>query len=348
MLLIRVKLEHNKKLEFILFTMTLSKSAIYKAASNVGVSKALIKRVLPSWWEDSLLETSSGFAQFVFLLRHRLGLQFESTGDGVKFHLLPQKRQFKVGSGAEVEKLVRSSLLLGAFARTLIRVFEYNELPLELERLVKNLSETKLLTLDDALLFCRQANLPVLYMSSIPSNMARPAGTVFKFRDHFAVILSHKHKIPSAQLFILLHEIGHIVNGHLENGESITDLSISRLAETLRDEVDEQEIEADQFALDCLRCGVPLNEIISSSTLPSSPSQLAVAAQNVAKKYGVPAGHYILSYGREVSDWRIAQQALKFIETPDALDILYSHNLEQYRSLEVKVDDLDLLEGVLS
>lgn len=321
-----------------------SKSAIYNAAKEEGLSKALIKSVLPDWWDDSLLKTSSGFAQFVFLLKSRFGLKFEFSEDvPIEFQHSKLQREFKVRTGIDTGKLISASLLLGAYARTLSKVFEYNDRPQNTSYLAQKLSVIKNLTLESVLGLCRDSNIPVLFVPTIPSGIPRPAGTVFKFDNRFAIVLSHKHKVPSIQLFILLHEIGHVILGHLNEKESISDFSISRLAETMRDEVDLQEDEADLFALKTLRGNVPLEELLLSEPAPHSSAELALLGQTIERKYGISAGHVVLSYGKGYSDWRLAQTAIKFLESSNALDILEHHNKTLLASLTMKQDDADLL-----
>ncbi|WP_029936251.1 ImmA/IrrE family metallo-endopeptidase [Thiomicrospira pelophila] len=325
-----------------------TKTAIYKAAKAEGLSKALIKSMLPRWWDDSLLETSSGFAQFVFFLKSRFGLKFvHSELSAVEFHHTKLQREFKVRTGVDESRLVAASLQLGAYARTLVKAYDYNVRPQNIDYLREKLFENISLTLEGTLELCRDANLPVLFVSTIASGAPRPAGAVFKFGERFAIVLSHRHKIPSIQLFILLHEIGHALLGHMYEKESITDFSILRLAETLRDEADAQEDEADLFALRALRGHIPLDKIISSMPVPKSSAELAVFAQKVSKEYGISAGHVVLSYGKEYADWRVAQTAIKFLESPNALEILEQHNQVQLDLLRLKQDDEDLLSRVL-
>lgn len=324
-----------------------TKTAIYRAAKAEGLSKSLIKSVLPAWWDDSLLETSSGFAQFVFLLKSRFGLKFGySELSSVEFHHSMLQREFKVRTGVDEGRLISASMLLGAYARTLVKAYDYNDRPQDILSLKRSLFDSRDLTLERALCFCREANVPVLFVTTIPSGIPRPAGTVFKFGERFAIVLSHKHKVPSIQLFILLHEIGHVLLGHMNKKESIVDVSISRLAETLREDVDEQEGEADLFALRTLRGDVPLDEIISLKPAPRSSAELALLGQNLSKEYGISAGHVVLSYGKEYSDWRLAQVAIKFLEPPNAVEILEHHNKNLFDSLKLKQDDEELLRKV--
>tara|TARA_B100000586_G_C19980217_1_gene371659 strand:- start:322 stop:555 length:234 start_codon:yes stop_codon:yes gene_type:complete len=66
----------------------------------------------------------------------------------------------------------------------------------------------------------------------------------------------------AASQSVLFHEIGHLKYGHIKGSGLISDSSVSVLGEFLKEETDQQEIEADSFALDSLRCGADVVSII--------------------------------------------------------------------------------------
>lgn len=322
-----------------------SKTTIYKKVRECGAGKAILKRVLPAWWSDDLLQTNSGLLQFSLLLKNRLGIQMEfDHSGGVNFSVLPVSIQFKKRSTTDFDKLSESALLAQAIGKTFIRVLRYNEAKQALGNFFSELSQLKDIELDCVVELLWEHNIPILYLDHFPASFSRPAGTIVRDGDLYTIILSHKHKSPSTQLFVLLHEIGHMKFGHLEGSGLITDASVSALGESLKEETDQQEIEADGFALSVLRNGVDIQNIIKGMRVIQRPAELALYAQKLNKEVNVNPGHFALSYGRETRNWPLAHQALKFLEQGDAQSIFKKHYQGTIKKYEFKKDDLELLE----
>ncbi|MCP3129186.1 ImmA/IrrE family metallo-endopeptidase [Shewanella sp. KJ2020] len=322
-----------------------SKTTIYKKIRECGASKAILKRVLPEWWSDDLLLTNTGLLQFSLLLKNRLGIQMDlDQCGGVNFSTLPVSLQFKKRSTTDYDKLSDSALLVQAIGKTFIRVLRYNEVEQALDHFFIQLLQLKDIELNSVVELLWENNIPVLYLDNFPTSFSRPAGTIVRDGDLYTIVLSHKHKSPSTQLFVLLHEIGHMRFGHLDGSGLITDASVSALGESLKEETDLQEIEADTFALDVLRNGVDIQKIIKGMKIMQRPAELALYAQKLNKEMNVNPGHFTLSYGRETRNWPLAHQALKFLEQGDAQGIFKKHYQGALDKYELKKDDLELLE----
>ncbi|MDE1265817.1 ImmA/IrrE family metallo-endopeptidase [Vibrio aestuarianus] len=325
-----------------------SKTTIYKKVRECGPSKAILKRVLPDWWNDDLLQTNAGLLQFSLLLRNRLGIQMELDQSGmVNFSMLPVLLQYKKRSTTDISKLSDSSLLIQAIGKTFIRALLYNEVNQKLEELFGSLSRMQSVDLDTVVALLWENNVPVLYLDNFPQSFSRPAGTIVRDGDLYAIILSHKHKSPSTQLFVLLHEIGHMKFGHLNGSGILSDASVSALGESLKEDTDQQEIEADNFALNVLRSGVDIQGVIGGLGAIQRPAELALHAQKMSKEVNVNPGHFVLTYGRETRNWPLAHQALKFLEQGDARSIFKKHYLDAKKKYEFKLDDIELLERMI-
>lgn len=325
-----------------------SKSMVYRKAKECGATKPILKKILPNWWDDELLSTNTGLMQFALFLRHRLGIHMHLSDAGeVNFSPSPTALQFKKLSSTSYDKLSNSALLTQAVGKTFIRALRYNEVEQHTNAFFELLSKTIHIDMEVVVSQLWAHNIPVLYLDNFPVSFSRPAGTIIRDEDFYVIVLSHKHKSPSTQLFVLLHEIGHMKCGHLENSGVITDASVSALGETLKDETDHQEIEADEFALDLLRNGLDIQEMIKHLGSVERPGTLVLYAQKLNEKIGVNPGHFILSYGRESKNWILAHQALKFLEKGSAQEILKKHYRAALTKYDFKRDDLDLLERML-
>lgn len=324
-----------------------SKSNVYKQINACGVSNAILKRVLPQWWHDDLLSTGSGFLQFTQILRQQLGIKTEFDESG-RFSLNPegQSIQFKKRATTELKKLTDSTLLASAASKTILRTLRYNEIKQNLKPLIDMLMNTNPINLEGVLEVLWTCGIPVLYLDRLPSSMPRPAGIVSRENDDYVIMLSHRHKSCSTQLFVLLHEIGHIVSGHLPENGMITDDALPEFGEVLREENDLQEKEADEFALYVLRKGVDVPKLISEHGRMNVASTLVLKAKQVKAEYGIPEGHYILTYGRQTRDWPLAQNALKFVDKTPAQAVLKAHFLSFAEQLEIKADDKEYLHTI--
>lgn len=322
-----------------------SKSIIYRMIKDCGASKTLLKRVLPQWWDDNLLSSNAGLLQFSLLLRNRLGIQMEVDKSGfVSFRASSMPIQFKKRANTDYEKLADAALLTQAVGKTIIRVLRYNDALQNTESFFSELAGTNSVDLANVVGLLWKHNIPVLYLENFPAALSRPAGTIVRDEDYYAIVLSHKHKSVSTQLFVLLHEIGHMKLGHLKTSGLITDVSISALGETLKEDTDQQEIEADEFALNMLRNGVDLRGLLRNLGPIERPGELALHATKLSNSHNVNPGHFVLTFGRETRNWILAHQALKFLER-DTAQAVFKASYENVKSrYDIKTDDLELLD----
>ena len=189
-------------------------------------------------------------------------------------------------------------------------------------------------------------NIPIMYCDSFPSSYARPAGFVIREGENYAIMLSHKHKSKATQLFVVLHEIGHILNKHLAVKDSLVDINISVLAETLKPETIQDEIEADEFAFNSLRKGHDLKKIISGFGELEIASSLYLKSKRESEEFEINQAHIILSYGYETKNWALMNDALKFLDDLGAQEIIKKASTEYLASYHCKSDDLDLIEKI--
>tara|TARA_Y100000034_G_C6809631_1_gene363773 strand:+ start:67 stop:651 length:585 start_codon:yes stop_codon:yes gene_type:complete len=186
-----------------------SKSAIYRQIKDHGISKAIVKRVLPDWWDDELLNSKSGFLKFSKVLNLRLRLNTIISDDGIiEFSPSNFSTQFKKRAHIDRQQLINATYLCQAVAKTMVRALRCNELEQDVVSLHETLLSIDSLTLSSVLPLFWQHNLPVIHINKFPSNVARPAGMVMREHGLYVIILGHKQKSPSTQLFVLLHELG--------------------------------------------------------------------------------------------------------------------------------------------
>lgn len=323
-----------------------SKSAVYKQIRDFGIGRATLKRVLPAWWDDNLLQSNSGFLQFAKLLDQRLGLSVLIKDGDVSFLPANYSVQFKKRAHIDSQQLSEATYLCQAAANTLISVLQYNECVPDPGRLQQSLISMRDLTLSNVLPVFWACHIPVIHISQFPANIARPAGMVMKSNNHYAIVLGHQHKSPSTQLFVLLHELGHIMCGHLTVDGSLTDSALPELGESLDTESDPQEDEADAYALRLLRKDSDVVSMVKQLGRLSRPAELAIQAKRSSQASGISAGHFALTYGRETRDWILTQQALRFLEKGDAIKTLQESTDVAMNNMDVRAEDNEFLMAI--
>ena len=327
-----------------------TKTSLYRQLKECGVGKPTLKRILPTWWNDELLSTASGLAEFSLFIKLRLGLNFvfDQEQGSLLFEPPNTPIQFKKRASTSIQKLYSAAFISQAVGRTILRQLRKANVTQDTHTLYEELISIPELSLKQALEILWVHHIPVVYVDGYSTSMARPAGMVMREYGLFTIILSHKHKSPATQLFVLLHEVGHILAGHLPDTGTISDSTLSELGESLREENDEQELHADQIALNILRKEQDIEQLLISRGRCSTAVDLALLAKQSSSQSNINSGHLILSYGRLYRDWILAHQALKFIEKEEAQVALKKHNELLLKSLEVKASDLDFLQAMLS
>ena len=324
-----------------------TKTVLSSRIREFGISKSVLKRILPEWWDDSVLSTNAGFVEFSQILKNRLGLQTVVSESGeVSFSQPAMNVQYKKRANTDVSSLSEATLLCQAACRTVQRILVQGQKTQDISGLSQALLSESDLSFERALQLCWSFSVPVLYISKFPAGTTKPAGLAVRERDRFSIVLCHKNQSPSMQLFVLLHEVGHIMRNHLAMDGVITDVTMSELGDSLRVEQDQQEIEADDYALKLLRKGVNISTEIESLGAVRICSDLVLRAHESHAKYGVNLGHYILSYGRSSKDWPMATNALKFVEKSNALKLLKDEYLRQIESFSFSRDDRDFLSHI--
>ena len=169
------------------------------------------------------------------------------------------------------------------------------------------------------------SRMPVLFLKELPRASKRMTGMAFRVGGRPAIVLGFNHAQHARQLFVLAHELGHIVHEHIGADGVIINEDISAVRDTLVDfenqRKDVEEREADAFALSLIRRGHP-NPVAAMGRLGSAAA-IAAKAVVLGRELGIDPGHLILSYGKEHNDWARANQALGYSPSQaSAIDVV--------------------------
>lgn len=294
----------------------------FESLQAAGYPKAYVTKLLPEWWDNSLLKTSAGAFQFALILKQRLGLDVNFGQDGtLAIEPRAARASFKHLAGTQADELNVAAGLGIALARQAVfattRPYErLTDDPIAIYDLVRAHSGRQTADFEGLLELCWRSGIPVLFLKEMPRNTKRMTGMAVMVDGRPAILLGFNHAQHSKQLFVLAHELAHILCGHVQDNGALVDEDIADVSEGLEGRVqvrrDDQEREADIFALRLIRRDQM--GVVGQIPRQASAATLAAAAMRLGQQEGIDQGHLILSYAKQHDDWIRANQALNFTE----------------------------------
>lgn len=321
-----------------------------------GYSRAFVEKFLPEWWDNSLLKTSSGALQFALIIKQRLGLEVIFSEEGtLRLAEEPFTVRFKHRKNTHQDELSVVKNLGKAAASIANHIApEYSELPNTpsgLRSYILQKTNHTNINLDNLLDVCWSHGIPVLFLDSLPKGAKRMTGMIINHNEQPSIMLGFRHKHKARQLFVLAHEMAHLILGHVTNEMLLIDEDLDSEIETLNNEtttsIDDEEIQADRFALDLIRGE---HKLSFEHIKLDQPTELAIFAMRESEKFGIDAGHIIASYAFESMDWPTANTAMNFFEdSGDAINYI-KHVFSEKALLENVSEEaqsyLNILQGI--
>ncbi|MFP1893399.1 ImmA/IrrE family metallo-endopeptidase [Lonsdalea quercina] len=310
---------------------SLTAKSIYAKLKEAGYPKPFIQKILPEWWDNSLIKTSAGAFQFALILNQKLGIRFFFAEDGeLIIEGNSEQFRFKHSKNTKPSELTISANIGKALSNHALFCIKHDYIglesdPLLLRRNIIKTSSNGIINFESLLMYCWRAGVPVLFLNDLPRSAKKMTGMALCIQDRPVIVLGFKNKQVSRQLFVLAHEMGHIACGHVSQNRILVDESINEVNETIKDtpliKRDQDEKEADSFALKLIR-GRNVNPLSEFDTNINSTT-LAATAILESQKLNIDAGHLITSYAKLYGDWPKAGLAMNFIPSQDkAIDLL--------------------------
>lgn len=294
--------------------MTNPMTDIYKRLEHAGLERRWVKKTaLPDWWEDAIARNPAGYAEALAILADHLSLNLSELFDpNSELHCAPALPvRNKARQGTRDEDLLWAQSVCGRVVQIACAAMVVPPSPLpdtaaEVRRFIgKDYHPVHLSALLD---YCWSVGIPVLHAQHLPQRGRKPDGMAVRVGDRYAIVLSKNSCYSAWQLFILAHELGHIVHGHLrENGFIVDDDNWSP-------DHEQEERQADDFAVELL---TGATDTAYESHTPLTARELAGAARYTSVKQRVDAGVVVLNYARRTENWGAGVAALKILE-PDA------------------------------
>jgi len=275
-----------------------------------------VDAVWPRWWSHEAEGSPSARAELRFSVARRLGIDprslFEEQ-EAPRF-LWKGEARFKHLSGegdlerAGITSFGRAiaSILLGATTDPSVDISGRPARDLREEILA---SGRPYVDLKDLLSLCWGIGIPVVYLRVFPWPRKRMSAMTVRLANRWAILLAKDSEYPAQIAFYIAHELGHIGHSHIRNDEVIVDLE----EENAPEEDDEEEGEADAFALELLT-GYPEPIVLPDvESAPASGRGLAQVALAHAAELHIEPGTLALSFGHSTKDWATAVASLRLI-----------------------------------
>lgn len=314
--------------------------SLFERLAEAGISRKYARDVaFPDWWDDSAAENASAFAQMQMTVARHLGLDRAATSGSVRFKkradATTENLDVVMALCTSVARLVASASPLKAISLPQSGISIRNEILAEGHNWV---------SLDALLAYCWSRGVAVVHVARMPKGSGRVDGLVAIIDGRPVIVLPRHHKHDAWLLFILAHELGHLVRGHVSNDTILCDQDIA--AESNGD-VEESEANATAFEI---LTGDADRRYVATGRWPTA-DVLARMAASTGEQSRVDPGHIVLNYAhhRGLEFMALANAALnKLDSTPHATRKIHRHMSENLNWNLLPEDSAEFVARVTS
>ncbi len=318
----------------------------------IGLTKGQVGALMPDWWDVATASTSAGAWEFVLMISRRLGLDAVALAGGNVCRLGEvSEPRFKHTVRVSSEDLGPASLIAGALAKVIVAATPTKGAARQ--RTAAQVREAVLASgaarvdFDTLLNFTWQHGIPVIPLPYLPNGVKKMDAAALRVGDRPAIVIARHNESKAWLSFILAHELGHILLGHVPANGSIIEGSIHDTATfEAESQLDKQEREANDFAHAVLG-GDAADAVVSQWGLRASDMQLVDAALAAAPALRTAPGQLILRYAFLTRRWMQASMALRFMaDDVDAQGALVKRLSEEVDTGQIGDDLQDFVEKV--
>lgn len=324
---------------------------IYRRLRAVGFDTRYVRNTaLPSWWDDDVAESPSGYQEGLVWLSRHLGVTLQSLQDETcPLQLRDFGRcNFKKSQGVSEEDLAvartictRAAQIAAASVQSAWRG-QIAPNGSEIREQILNAGAV-CVDLRALLDWCWGNGIPVLHVSNFPRSAKKMDGMAALIDGRPVIVICRNSKHQAWLLFILAHELGHLVRLHVsENGVLIDE-------QVVKDSVDDQEREANSTALEILT-GDSDCRFGSPGRWPNA-RELAEMAVRYGKANHIDPGHIILNYSdfKGPEFFRLGNAALRLLPPDvDAAKIINDKMAENLDWSGIPEDSSEFLMRVVA
>lgn len=267
---------------------------LYTALGKQGISKQKVARILPEWWSTEVEQSPSAAQQAKLYIARALSLRirpFCETPPRVEFDLPSEKKFKRSAKTTENDVELAVALALSASRIALSGIEPSSVAPPPSASAIRNyiLSQgNNWVGLDQLLDYCWRCGIPVIHLATDLLGK-KMDGIAMSINGRPSIVLSNK-RASGFLLFHLAHELGHIALGHLASNGAIVDDEIKKFDNDAGR--DQQEIEADRFAVELLTGNADLR--LNLLAMPIAP-KLAELAVVYGRQNNIDPTHVVLN-----------------------------------------------------
>ena len=282
---------------------------IYERLSRVGFDRKFVRDcILPEWWDDKLADVPAERAYAEAIISRQLGIDMSCLRDKnceLETRLrLPTRFKHRRGIGDKEYRVAgmlgwRLAKLASQCLQRPTSVADLNAVAVRKHILA---SGAPWVGLENLLGYCWSIGIPVVRFCPLPRGAKRMAGMAVWPERHPVIVIGSARRQPAWHLFIVAHELGHIVSGHVQQGEGSVDDKVEL------DFSEKAEAKANEFAVELLT-GDPYLYIRPPSR-PLSSCELAHAAKSLGLRMAIDPGFVALNYSWTERSFDVGSSAL--------------------------------------
>ena len=319
---------------------------------TLGLTKGQVGALMPDWWDGTAADSSAGAWEFVLMVSRRLGLDAVALAGGEVRRLGEVSApRFKHTARVSSDDLGPASLIAGALAKAIVAATLRKPVVgrLSPDQVRESILAGGAARVDfDALLnFAWQRGVPVIPLPHLPNGIKKMDAAALRVGERPAIVISRRNESKAWLSFILAHELGHILLGHVPENGSIVEGSIHDTAAfEAESQLDVQEREANDFAHAVLG-GEAADAVISRWNPRASEMELVDSALAAASKLRTAPGQLILRYAFLTRRWAQAAMALRFMaDDVDAQGAVVNRLSQEIDTARIGDDLQDFVEKV--
>lgn len=312
---------------------------LYRRLRAVGFDTPYVKETaLPSWWEDEAASSPSVYQEVLMLISRHLGLSLHSLQDSTSSLELRDLGpcNFKKSQDVSEKDLAIARAVCTRAARIAAASMQSDwtgTIPTSGGEIRESILRTgkPWVGLTELVDWCWSKGIPVIHVSRFPRTARKMDGMAAIVDGRPVIVICKNIKQEAWLLFVLAHELGHIVRGHvLQNGVLVDE----HIAKDISKEsnVDAQESEANATAIEILT-GNAETRYETSGRWPNA-EKLAEIAKQYGLAHQIDPGHIVLNYSNNKGSSFLAlgNAALRLIsphaDAPKALHEQMASNLD--------------------
>lgn len=286
-----------------------------------GIDRQFIKKtILPDWWDDELALNPAGFAEGVAYIARYTGFLYETlieegseilpVFDDKADHVRYKKPEaLTVAEVANAKNLAKNSALL--LAPTIKAPYVPQQYDASQIRKALLEKDERWVSFDSLLDWCWQNGIGVLPITNFPTGAKKMNAAIFLLKEKPVIVLCMGYKSPARQLFYLAHEVGHLMLGHVKPGQSLVDQAIQMPTAEMGNEKDEEERDADEFAVELL---TGQKDQFFTAKRNLTGFELAKSATQLGKSMQIDPAYIALNYAWNKNFMPVGNAAIKAIE----------------------------------